>query len=194
MMNFRRFDPVFLAQDKTGMQRGGRLEEEIWNEFADDLPGLRESAALIRASVNDPVIFAALQNIGTDDAEGVEEGDISYRLHKHYERNRKVVEEKKADALARLGYLQCECCGFDFARGYGDLGFGYIEAHHRKPVFKMKPGEKTRAHDLALVCSNCHRIIHSKREPFDIQKVKAAVEARRASAPARRISNGGGNS
>jgi 5-methylcytosine-specific restriction enzyme A len=180
MMNFRRFDPIFLAQGKTGMQRGGKLEEEIWNEFANDVPGLREAAALIRASISDPVVFADLQNISTDDSEGVEEGDFSYRLHKRYERNRKIVDEKKSETLATLGHLRCECCEFDFADGYGELGFGYIEAHHRKPVFKMKPGEKTRLSDLALLCSNCHRMIHSRREPLEIGEVRLAVRARRA--------------
>lgn len=175
MMNFRRFDPDFLAQGKKGMQRGGKLEEEVWQEFSTNLAALRNAADLIRASVSDGAVLADLQRINVDDGQGVEEGGFTYRLHKRYERDRKVVDQKKALTLNQFGYLRCECCGFDFGQRYGALGFGYIEAHHRKPVFKMKPGERTRPDDLALLCSNCHRVVHSRKEPLTIEEVKAAV-------------------
>src|SRR6516162_9807167 len=35
VMNFRRFDPVYIAQGKKGLQRGNQLEEEVWNNFAN---------------------------------------------------------------------------------------------------------------------------------------------------------------
>lgn len=57
-------------------------------------------------------------------------------------------------------------CTFDFAKVYGALGADFIEIHHTKPVAKMKPGSKTKLSDLALLCSNCHRMAHRKREPL----------------------------
>jgi 5-methylcytosine-specific restriction protein A len=49
-------------------------------------------------------------------------------------------------------------CGFDFAIKYGDLGAGFIEAHHILPL--AAGPATTRLPDLALVCSNCHRMLH----------------------------------
>jgi predicted HNH restriction endonuclease len=39
LMNFRRLDPEFAAQGKSGLKNGGKLEEDIWNEFRGQ-PGL----------------------------------------------------------------------------------------------------------------------------------------------------------
>lgn len=52
LMNFRRLDPVFEAEGKVGLQRGGKLEEVIWQEFAGDSNGLRNAAKAIRISLN----------------------------------------------------------------------------------------------------------------------------------------------
>lgn len=47
MMNLRRFDPAVQAQGKSGLARGSKGEEEVWNRFANDLPGLRQAAQAI---------------------------------------------------------------------------------------------------------------------------------------------------
>ncbi|SDY90675.1 5-methylcytosine-specific restriction enzyme A [Citreimonas salinaria] len=47
-----------------------------------------------------------------------------------------------------------------FSEIYGELGAGYIEAHHKVPVAQLKDGSKTKISDLAALCANCHRIIH----------------------------------
>jgi hypothetical protein len=33
LMNFRRFDPVYRAQGKSGLVRGNKLEEIVWRDF-----------------------------------------------------------------------------------------------------------------------------------------------------------------
>ena len=50
-MNFRRFDPVYIAQGKKGLQRGGRLEQEVWDYFADNPSDLTKTAKTIRKIV-----------------------------------------------------------------------------------------------------------------------------------------------
>ena len=52
-----------------------------------------------------------------------------YRLHRRIERNSKASEEAK-----RVHGLHCQACSFDFQARYGELGRGYIEAHHLKPL------------------------------------------------------------
>jgi len=87
------------------------------------------------------------------------EGRLPTRLHRVRERDRKLVERKKATALARQGSLPCEVYGFDFAATYGPLGERFIEAHHILPLARAG-ATTTRLADLALVCSNCHRMLH----------------------------------
>src|ERR1700730_1506795 len=44
VMNFRRFDPVYIAQGKKCLQRGNRLEEEVWSDFANNPAKLAQAA------------------------------------------------------------------------------------------------------------------------------------------------------
>ncbi|MEV8092734.1 HNH endonuclease [Kitasatospora sp. NPDC085879] len=87
------------------------------------------------------------------------EGRVLLQLHLRRERNQKLRREKIRQVTARGGALACEACGFDFARVYGDRGAGYIECHHIVPLHQAGEG-RVRLDDLALICSNCHRMIH----------------------------------
>ncbi len=60
---------------------------------------------------------------------------------------------------------KCKVCGFDFEEIYGDQGKGFIEVHHIKPVSTF--GAKAKVNpkkELTVVCSNCHRMIHRRKE------------------------------
>jgi 5-methylcytosine-specific restriction enzyme A len=94
----------------------------------------------------------------TEDFEA-EEGRLLTRRHVHRERNASLVRRKKQAVMRTHGRLACEVCGFDFATRYGDLGEGFIEAHHILPLAAAGPAI-TRLADLAVVCSNCHRMLH----------------------------------
>lgn len=92
------------------------------------------------------------------------EGKLKERLHKQRERNSSLIKAVKKEALEKYGKLECQCCGFDFEVKYGELGREFIEAHHTKPVSELhQDGEKTQKEDIALVCANCHRMLHRKR-------------------------------
>ena len=78
-----------------------------------------------------------------------------------------------------LGYT-CQACGFDFERFYGPLGAGYVEAHHLIPRSQLR-GQRIAwnpARDFAVLCSNCHRIIHRYDRPQDIQGFKSLIAHR----------------
>ena len=91
---------------------------------------------------------------------------------------RNPIAPQKAKELFKAkndGQLFCEICGFDFDKFYGELGKGYMEAHHRE---YLSNGErKTTLKDFALVCSNCHSILH--RTNLSVEKLKELVEERR---------------
>lgn len=96
--------------------------------------------------------------------DGFPEGKLKERLHLARERNAELIRRAKEEASRLNGSLRCMCCGFDFFEKYGELGKGYIEAHHTKPVSELhEDGETTKVEDLALVCSNCHRMLHRRR-------------------------------
>tara|TARA_R110000787_G_scaffold268237_1_gene374695 strand:+ start:142 stop:831 length:690 start_codon:yes stop_codon:yes gene_type:complete len=84
------------------------------------------------------------------------EGRARLRIHLRRERSRKLIQTFKAS----LKDFACEACGQDMEAIYGELGAGYIEAHHKVPVATIEDGGKTRLSDLAALCANCHRIIH----------------------------------
>ena len=107
------------------------------------------------------------------------EGRRVERLHIARERNASLVETAKALMRARQGRLFCQVCQFDFETAYGAYGSGYIEAHHTIPVSLMDADASTRVEDIALVCANCHRILH-RRRPWLGMKELSRLLAKRA--------------
>jgi 5-methylcytosine-specific restriction protein A len=73
------------------------------------------------------------------------------------------------------GRLTCEGCDFDFADTYGERGKGYMEVHHTRPVHEIRPGQVTRLADLALVCANCHRMIHARRPWLKLEELRPLI-------------------
>ena len=94
---------------------------------------------------------------GAEPFVSAEEGRAKLRLHLLRERSRKLIDAFKAS----LTDPRCEACDMSFNERYGTLGRNYIEAHHRVPVSSLQEGEKTSITDLAALCSNCHRVIHT---------------------------------
>jgi 5-methylcytosine-specific restriction protein A len=157
LSNFLALDPDYNGE---GLPKGSKLDEIVWDEFAGNRAQLATLAKLIKASVADPAIGDP--EVLADEEE-FPEGRIIARVHKMRERNKGLVRKKKAQVIQKFGRLRCEVCGFDFAKVYGELGEGFIECHHTKPLSELSPVGKTALRDLALVCANCHRILHRSR-------------------------------
>lgn len=95
----------------------------------------------------------------------VNEGNQKLSLHLMRERNSQIVKlAKKLFKQKNEGKVFCEICKFDFMAKYGDIGESYIEAHHKKPISKMKAEDVTRIDDFIMVCSNCHSMLHIGKE------------------------------
>jgi 5-methylcytosine-specific restriction enzyme A len=180
MMNFRRFDPEFKSKGKVGLTRGGKDEQQVWKEFAEDRDHLGRVAAAIRKAVDDQ---QALAQAAWEDDEGTEapEGRYLTMVHRRRERNRRLVTKRKERALKLHGTLECEVCGFNFEQVYGKRGTGFIECHHTQPLEAFaKDGGKTRLEDLALLCANCHRMVHSARPWLTVAELHALLHIRPA--------------
>jgi len=63
---------------------------------------------------------------------------------------------------------------FDFAAKYGDLGAGFLEAHHILPLAAIGPAI-TRLADLAVVCSNCHRMLHRAKPWMTLAELRGRI-------------------
>jgi 5-methylcytosine-specific restriction protein A len=169
MCNFLRFDPDYKGK---GLERGSKLEEEVWNEFHKDKNKLHDIAQSIVLGVRMEK-KEAFKTLNIEEEE-FPEGKILYRLHKQRERNSSIVKKKKQKALDENN-LTCEICDFDFFSTYGELGKGYIECHHTIPVSNYKENATTKLKDLVLVCSNCHRMLHRKRPWLSKEELKTLI-------------------
>jgi hypothetical protein len=102
------------------------------------------------------------------------EGEAFERRHVARERNPAVIRRAKALAMKK-GALTCRVCTFDFQKRYGRVGHGFIEGHHTIPVKDLSPGATTKVTDIALVCANCHRMLHRKRPWLTMDQLKELV-------------------
>lgn len=163
VMNFRRFDSNFAKAGKVGLSHGGKQDEKVWDEFAGSPDRLRAAAQAIRAAISAGTKAPTIMDDSFDVLEAPE-GRLLAALHQRRERSRKLVDARKRKALREVGELRCEVCDLSFSDRYGPHGDGFIEVHHMQPVHTLREGDKTNLSDLALVCSNCHRMIHRQRD------------------------------
>ncbi|MBW4033801.1 MAG: hypothetical protein HIU88_14260 [Acidobacteria bacterium] len=75
------------------------------------------------------------------------------------------LRKRKIDSVRKAGKpIACEVCGFDFEVVYRERGRDYCEVHHRTPLHESGQ-TTTKLEDLAVLCANCHRMIH-RRTPW----------------------------
>ena len=172
----------FLALDNTysgkGMQSYSQLDKKVFEEFEFNTARLQQLAKQIRAIAADPVLPNQLYLIPEEeegDINVVEEGAVIYKLHKYRERDVSIVAKKKNIVFEQYGKLLCEACEFDFNVQYGDLGYKFIECHHRTPLAEFTSTSKTTISDLALVCSNCHRMLHRSIGTLSVETLKNMI-------------------
>ena len=94
-----------------------------------------------------------------------------------YERSN-FLRDTAIDFYTKNGSIVCDACGFNFFKTYGDIGRGYIEIHHQKPIFQYEETDFSRIvsealKDLIPLCANCHRMVHRRREkPLSIEELR----------------------
>jgi 5-methylcytosine-specific restriction enzyme A len=163
-------DPSYTG---TGT-KGGRGVHLVWAQFADDPEALAAAVARIRASVTEEAPDLSPEE-GEDEAV---EGRILFREHRVRERDPRLARKKKQAALRARSRITCEVCGIDFQAVYGDLGAGFMECHHTLPL-ALGTVRTTTVDDLALVCSNCPRVLHKSSPMLTVEQLRALVEKAR---------------
>ena len=166
----KQYQPILLLSVANELAGGARL---ILKDFSSKTTGafriLRELGFEVIPIVDDhrDLLGDLEENyladlVDSGELNSYEEGKRRLVHHLQAERNPTVVKEAKRVFRQRHnGNLHCEVCSFDFRQTYGDeLGEGYIEAHHLRPLANYDEGEQTKISDLILLCANCHRMVH----------------------------------
>ena len=137
-----------------GLDNTSKMDSLVWAEFGNDHKRVRKAAEQILQAAKS---LEALETV-EEDLDEFEEGRAITALHKKRERDGRV--RKQLLKLRRaLGTLRCEMCGVTGATrvpGYEDSIF---EAHHIRPL-SAEGLRITRMRDMALLCANCHRLLH----------------------------------
>ena len=166
LCNYLRHDDRYPGE---GLASGSQLDKAVWEEFYEDRKRLRNIADAIRDGATE-LQKKTTQVADVDDEEEFPEGRILMRLHRERERNPGLVKKAKQAALKKHGRLFCKACNFDFHEQYGDVGEGFIECHHVLPL-SVAQQSKPKLVDIALLCSNCHRMVHRRRPWLEMDQL-----------------------
>lgn len=102
------------------------------------------------------------------------EGNKRVRFSTYYERNpfyrTRAIE---------IHQFKCMACEFDFEAQYGELGKGYIQVHHNKPISETGPTSINPETDLSVLCANCHAMVHRrKNETLSVDLLREIVQSK----------------
>ena len=96
------------------------------------------------------------------------EGEPKQRLvwSRTRESSLRTAKLREAAKNSPDGSLRCEVpgCGFCFEKVYGDVGANFAHVHHLNALAERDQAEETSLSDLAIVCANCHAMIHRHGE------------------------------
>jgi 5-methylcytosine-specific restriction protein A len=178
LSNFLAIDP---GHSGKGMEGGSKLDKEIFSEFSENRNRLSEVAISIQRELPISENPSQIEVLGAEDKSifSVKEGGVKFEIHKRIERNSLIIIKKKEGYFKKNGKLDCEVCGFDFYKYYGELGKGFMECHHRIPLSEINDETRTELDDLALLCSNCHRMAHRESDVVSIAFLKELVSKNR---------------
>jgi 5-methylcytosine-specific restriction enzyme A len=96
-----------------------------------------------------------------------------YRLHKHIERR-----AGHARIVKQLLGTRCMGCNKEMEEVYGSLARGLIHAHHLAPLSSLDMNQKIKLNpkkDFAVLCPNCHSVIHRMTDVSDLKGLRALV-------------------
>ena len=118
-------------------------------------------------------ILADIESSEDPDGKGRTEGGRKVVVSSRVERDPSL----RAEALRLHGH-DCMVCSFNFESAYGDWGRDFAEVHHLELLAERPEAYVTNPEtDLAVLCSNCHRMVHRRRDTvLDINELKAKLD------------------
>jgi hypothetical protein len=157
--------PLFIKEDVDRWRYHGEFEVERFTDERAEVVLFEntESGPLSRVIFLRQVDGQGFEAEPPDidyDAIGAVEGRRRFVQHLAAERVPSLAKAKRRQVLEQTKRLACEVCGFDFAEFYKPYADKFCEVHHRKPLGELDAPSRTTLEDLAVLCSNCHRVIH----------------------------------
>lgn len=112
-----------------------------------------------------------------DENEVIFEGELVTKEVRYKTRSNKL-RDAAIDYYRVNDSIKCHICSFDFEDFYGEVGKGYIEIHHIKPIYQYETVDTEKflldaLKNLMPVCSNCHRMLHRKKGLDHNQLIKS---------------------
>lgn len=155
---------------------GNRLDKEVLVDFLDHETDMLAMAQEIRTELefSDDSPASLLEELFEEEIEAAE-GSVLLARHLRRERSRSLRNKKISISKSKGIPIACEVCAFDYGEVYGSRGKDYIEVHHVLPLHASGPTQ-TRLQDLALICANCHRMIHRGKHWLTPHQLKELIE------------------
>lgn len=139
-----------------GLNHTSKVDRDVWSDFGSQPERVFQLAKLIRELAAHDEAFCVSD--GTDTDVEFSEGRLVTRIHESRERDRRV--RKQLLSLRRKrGALQCDMCETSSPVVDTSMEDSIFEAHHRI-LLSVGAERKTRLSDMALLCANCHRLLH----------------------------------
>ena len=113
--------------------------------------------------------MASLDKDSEESNQNVIEGMMKEVLYFRRKRNRAIRNQ-----CAEKYKYTCQICGFNFEKTYGEIGKGFIEVHHLKPMASYDKEHDIKLDDLIALCPNCHSMIHiggDLKRPKDLRMI-----------------------
>jgi 5-methylcytosine-specific restriction protein A len=147
-----------LRKEATGIGLGNtsKMDKMVWDEFGSNPNLVSKLAEAIREGIT--LTQAIKENENQDSEDEFFEGRLLTQLHKKRERNRKL-RTSLINSRKKSGILTCDMCLCSTKSSDVKIEDAMFEAHHIIPVSSTKE-RRTLIKDLALLCANCHRLLH----------------------------------
>ncbi|MBN4081332.1 HNH endonuclease [Caldithrix abyssi] len=179
----------FVRQLRPDIKSASQFDSLLESWLLENSQELRDIVLRHKSDTKDEALIrnafykASEQDILLSEEFGLDANDLEFRegkekLRSHLvkERNRHLVDLAKKSWLADgNGDIKCSICSFSFINVYGEIGEGYIEAHHTMPISEITANTIVKTSDIAPVCSNCHRIIHRYRPWLSVEEMLQIV-------------------
>lgn len=141
-----------LATGK-GFPKVSKTDRKVWEDFGDD-PG---RVALVAEVIREGLPEVDAMSLDVDREEEFAEGRLITARHFQRERSPQL-RHQLLELRKQVTSLRCELCECSAHPNLEEFSDAMFEAHHQIP---LELGlRKTKVADLALLCANCHRIVH----------------------------------
>lgn len=101
--------------------------------------------------------------------------DDSFAIHEGIAREVTALARSRSRKLRNLALKRshgiCEACGTDFSALLEGRGIRALQVHHKHQLALQEAPKITSLDDVAVVCANCHAIIHA--DPLSAMSVEA---------------------